>query len=72
MVIKVRKWGNSQGIRLSKQTLEEAGIVAGEEVEITAQDGVILVESLRRSREKPRLRDLVSQIPDGNKAEEMN
>ena len=41
MVTKVQKWGNSQGLRLTKQVLEEARISVGDLVDVSTQDGVI-------------------------------
>ena len=38
MVSKVQKWGNSQGLRLSKDVLELADIAVGDDVEIVVGD----------------------------------
>lgn len=70
MVTKVQKWGNSQGLRLAKHLLAEAGIAVGDDVEVTARDGVIVVAPVRRARSKRSLVDLVSRIPKGYKGEE--
>jgi len=43
MVTKVQKWGNSQGLRLPKQLLEDAHISVGDDVDVTTQDGVIVI-----------------------------
>jgi antitoxin MazE len=71
MVAKVQKWGNSQGLRLSKQLLSEAQIAVGDQVDVAVQDGVIVVAPLKRLRGKHRLRDLVNRLPKGHKAEEL-
>ena len=43
------KWGNSQGIRFSKDLLKAANIGINDTVEIFAEDGrIILVKRLRR------------------------
>ena len=63
MVTKVQKWGNSQGLRLSKQLLEEAGITVGDEVALAVKDGVIVIEPVMRIRGRHSLRELVSRIP---------
>jgi len=70
MVTKVQKWGNSQGLRLSKQVLDLAGIAVGADVEIIVGDGQILVK--KASRSKYDLAELVSRIPKGFKATEVN
>jgi len=71
MVAKVQKWGNSQGLRLSKQLLDEVQISVGDPVEVVVQEGVIVVAPLKRVRGKHSLRDLIRQIPKGHKAQEL-
>ncbi|MBM4305543.1 MAG: AbrB/MazE/SpoVT family DNA-binding domain-containing protein [Deltaproteobacteria bacterium] len=71
MVTKVQKWGNSQGLRLAKQVLEEANISVGDPVDISARDGVIVIAPVRRVRGKLRLNDLISRIPKNYKPEEV-
>jgi antitoxin MazE len=63
MVTKIQKWGNSQGLRLARQMLEEAHLAVGDEVEVAVRDGMIVIASVRRIRGKQRLEDLVSRIP---------
>jgi len=72
MVTKVQKWGNSQGLRLSKQLLEDAQIVVGDEVDVSVHDGVIVVAPRRRLRGKHSLLDLVSQIPRHYQGKELD
>ncbi len=69
-VTKVQKWGNSQGLRLSKRVLEDAHISIGDEVEVTARDGVIIVAATRRVRGRHSLQQLVSRIPEDYRATE--
>jgi len=63
MVTKIQKWGNSQGLRITRQVLEDASIEVGDEVDVTARDGVILIAPVRRVRGKRSLQELVSRIP---------
>jgi antitoxin MazE len=72
MLTKVQKWGNSQGLRLAKQVLEDAQIGIGDDVDVTARDGVIVVSPAKRVRGKRSLRDLVSRIPAGYQAGEVD
>lgn len=72
MVTKVQKWGNSQGLRLSRQVLEEAQISVGDEVKVAVHDGAIVVAPIRRLRGKHTLSELVKQIPKGYKSEELD
>jgi len=70
MVTKIQKWGNSQGLRLAKQVLEDAHISVGDDVDVRVRDGLIVVELARRVRGKRSLKELVSRIPKSYKVEE--
>ena len=72
MVTKIQKWGNSQGLRLTKQVLEDAHISVGDDVDVTAKDGLIVVAPARRVRGKRSLEELVSRIPKGHKTVEID
>ncbi len=72
MVTKVLKWGNSQGLRLAKQVLEEAGISVGDPVDVSTRDGVIVVAPVRRVRGKQSLHELVSRIPKNYRPKELD
>ena len=41
MQAQVKEWGNSQGIRLSKEILKSAGIALNEVLDVTVANGVI-------------------------------
>ena len=41
MKAQVKEWGNSQGIRLPKEVLKDAGIALNEILDVTVSDGVI-------------------------------
>jgi len=41
MQAQVKEWGNSQGIRLSKEILKSAGIALNEVLDVTVSNGVI-------------------------------
>ncbi|MCX5644779.1 MAG: AbrB/MazE/SpoVT family DNA-binding domain-containing protein [Phycisphaerae bacterium] len=72
MVTKVQKWGNSQGLRLSRQLLEEARISVGDEVSLAVHDGAIVVDPIRRLRGKHSLRELVKRMPKGGKCDQID
>ena len=46
MQAQVKVWGNSQGIRIPKEILQDAGIVLNEFLNINASDGVIKLEKV--------------------------
>ncbi|MFN5301847.1 MAG: AbrB/MazE/SpoVT family DNA-binding domain-containing protein [Pseudanabaena sp.] len=70
MLVKVQKWGNSQGIRLSKEVLAEANILVGDTLEILTTKEQIVIKPVRKIRGKYDLKDLVSQIPANYKVQE--
>jgi antitoxin MazE len=71
MVTKVQKWGNSLGVRLARQVVEDARLVAGDTVDVAFRDGVIVVAPARRPRRRVSLRNLVRRIPAGYRPEEV-
>ena len=72
MVTKVQKWGNSQGLRLPRQVLEEARLAVGDDVDVVVKDGVIIISPARRRRGKQSLQELVSRIPKNYMPEEVD
>lgn len=69
MIAKVQKWGNSQGLRLSKQVLELADLAVGDEVEVIVGPSQLL---LKKARPRYDLAELVSRIPRGYQAQEVD
>jgi len=72
MVTKIQKWGNSQGVRLARQVLEEARLSVGAEVAVAARDGMIVIAPARRIRGRQSLQELVSRIPRNYKPGEVD
>ena len=70
MVTKVQKWGNSRGLRFSKEVLQEAQIGVGDDVQVSVRGGRIIVEPLTKVRGRYKLKDLVGKIPKGDLAQE--
>jgi antitoxin MazE len=66
MLAKVQRWGNSQGLRLSKQLLEQASIAVGEDVEIVAKEGQIILKKTRKFD----LAEMVSRMPKDYQVQE--
>jgi antitoxin MazE len=63
MLTKVQKWGNSQGMRISKKILEDAHVSVGDDVDVVVRDGVIMVTPASRVRGKYGIRELVGRMP---------
>ncbi len=72
MVTKIQKWGNSQGLRLARQVLEDAHIAVGDKVDVTTRNGIIVIVPARRIRGKHSLQELVSRIPKNYGPEEVD
>lgn len=50
MQAQVKEWGNSQGIRLSKEILKSAGIMLNDVLDVTISNGVITLAKPFRHR----------------------
>jgi antitoxin MazE len=72
MLTKVQKWGNSQGLRIPKALLEETHIAVGDEVDVSVEEGQIVVKPSARDRGRYNIRELVAKIPKDYKSHEEN
>ena len=48
MLSQVSKWGNSQGVRISKKLLQSAGMGLNDEVEIIVLENMLLIKPAAR------------------------
>ncbi len=71
MLAKIQKWGNSQGLRISKNVLSDAQLNVGDEVDISVKEGIMIVAPAKKIRGLHQLKDLVSQIPEDYKPGEI-
>ena len=72
MSTKIQKWGNSQGLRLAKNVLEDARLGIGDEVDVMVQDGVIIIAPTKKIRGRYRIEELMAQIPKDYQASEVD
>ena len=72
MLAKIQKWGNSQGLRLSKNLLADAQLGVGDEVDISIKDGIMIVAPAKKIRGRHNLKDLVARIPENYQTEEVD
>ena len=72
MLTKIQKWGNSQGIRLTKNLLADVQIGVGDEVDISVKDGIMIITPAKKIRGKYSLKDLVSRIPENYQTGEVD
>jgi antitoxin MazE len=62
---RIQKWGNSQGVRISKALMADADLSVGDEVDISVQEGALVITSANRVRGSRDLAQLVREIPTG-------
>ena len=72
MHAKIQKWGNSQGVRLTKSLLADAQLGVGDEVEINVKDGMMIIKPAKKIRRRHKLEDLVARIPKNYQSEEVD
>jgi antitoxin MazE len=72
MTTKVQKWGNSQGLRIARHILEDAHISVGDDVDITAKDGIIIISPVKPIRRRYDIRELLSHTPKDYQPEELD
>ena len=63
-ITRIRKWGNSYGIRIPKENMEELGIRPDDMVEIQAESGRLTITPIQKVRY--RLDDLLAQMTPEN------
>jgi len=72
VIVTIQKWGNSQGLRISKAMLSDADIEVGDAVDVVVRDGVLILTPVRRVRGGHDIRDLVRRVPRGYKPGELD
>ncbi len=72
MLAKIQKWGNSQGLRLSKNLLTDIQLEVGDEVDISVKSGMMIVKPAKMIRGKHNLKDLVARIPKNYRTGELD
>jgi len=72
MITKIQKWGNSLGLRIPKSFAAEAKVEAGSTVDISVENGALIVRSVRKRKyalsellRRVSSRNLHDQIPTG-------
>ena len=67
MQSQVKKWGNSQGLRLPQELLRQVNLAVGDEVDISVEDQKLVIT---RSRRRRSLDELLVLMPDDYQATE--
>jgi len=68
MLVKIQKWGNSQGLRLTKHILESANLAVGDDVEVLVSEAEIRLR--KKARPKFDLAEMVAQMPKNYRVNE--
>jgi antitoxin MazE len=61
---RIQRWGNSLGLRIPRSVAEDVGVGVGSEVDLSIQDGDLIVKPARRKAY--RLDDLVRKVNKKN------
>ena len=64
MQTRIQRWGNSLGLRIPKAFAEQAGVEAGSEVDLSLEDGDLIVRPTRGP--KYDLTALLRRVTDEN------
>jgi antitoxin MazE len=64
---RIQKWGNSQGLRLSKELLADVQFEVGDSVDVAVRDRTLVITRARGERGERDLAELVARIPKGYK-----
>ena len=64
MKARVRKWGNSLGIRIPKVLAQEVALETDSEVDLSTQDGTIVISPVMQKAVS--LRQLLSKVTEEN------
>jgi antitoxin MazE len=67
---KIQQWGNSQGLRLSKEVLNLANLSVGDDVIIVVTTHQIVIKKTKSKKDD--LATLVARIPKGYRAQEVD
>jgi antitoxin MazE len=70
MTAKISKWGNSQGLRVPKDVMENLHLHVGDSVNIIIEDGKAILEPIKKEIPKYDLNELISNIPKEYKTKE--
>jgi antitoxin MazE len=69
MKTKIQKWGNSLAVRIPKPVAEEIGLTTQSDVEMSLQQGSLVLTPTRRPYD---LKDLVREITPSNRHDEID
>ncbi len=72
MLIKIQKSKNGEEICFTKNILEAAQLNVGDEVQVTIQNGRIIIETATKTYKRADLKTRLAQMPDDYQPEELD
>jgi antitoxin MazE len=63
MTAMISKWGNSQGLRVSKEMLQSLHLAVGDKVDLSIDEDKIIIKPIKKAKVKYSLDALVAKIP---------
>lgn len=66
----ISKWGNSLGVRLPKEALQNLHFGVGDKVNLYVDGEKVIIEPIKRERTKYDLNELVAKTPKGYEIKE--
>lgn len=63
MTAKISKWGNSQGLRVPKDVMEQLHLNIGDDVELKIENNKVIIEPIKKEKVKYNLNELIEQMP---------
>ena len=63
MTTTISTWGNSQGMRFPKDIMKELHLAIGDKLNILVQDHKMILEPLKKEKQKYKIKELVSKLP---------
>ena len=70
MTTTISTWGNSQGMRFPKDVMKELNLSIGDKLKILVKDHKIILEPLKKEKQKYDIKELVSKLPQDYKISE--
>lgn len=66
-----QKWGNSLALRVPSAFAKEIGAVEGQTVDMTVENGALVVKVTARKRRRYELEQLIGEITEENRHDEI-
>ena len=70
MTATISKWGNSQGLRLPKDIINDLHLAIGDMVNIIVENNRVIIEPIKKEKCLYDINELVSRIPSSYEASE--